>query len=88
MARKRVIAYYMHETEAAQVVSANERLCPDGWFRCREIDEDKIAGLEQQGIIFQDLAQPTQTPLRAPEASERVMMAAMDAAPLGGGLLA
>jgi serine protease AprX len=87
MARKRVIAHYMHETEAAQVVpQLSDSVVTDG-FAIGEIDEDKIAGLAEQGIIFQDVAQPAQTPLRPPEATERVMAAAPEAFPLDSELL-
>jgi serine protease AprX len=84
MALKRVIAHYMHETEAMQVVPQMSDCVQTEGFAIGEIDEDKMAELAQQGIIFQEVTPPTPTPLRSPEASERVAAAAWDA-PLSAG---
>lgn len=55
MARKRIIAHFMHEAEAA---AAHERM-PAAYgtesYLLGEIDEDDIPGLEEQGLIVQVL---------------------------------
>lgn len=80
MARKRVIAHFMHEFEAAEVVpQLTESVVTDG-FAIGEIDEADIPALEQKGIIFQDLEESPQPPLMPPETEERVMAVSMSAA--------
>src|ERR1043166_1145320 len=81
MARKRVIAHYMHEYEAGQVVpELSDSVVTEG-FAIGEIDEDRIADLEKKGIVFEDLTETPPAALETPEASERVMAAAFNAMP-------
>jgi hypothetical protein len=90
MARKRVIAHFMHESEALDVIPyLSDSYVTEG-FAVGEIDEADMAELERRGIIFQELAAETRAPLGAPEAEER-MLAPMsttrdEAAPLSRSL--
>lgn len=80
MARKRVIAHFMHESEAADVIPfLSDSQVTEG-FAIGEIDEADMAELERRGIIFQELGAETRGPLVAPEAEERVMATEMEQA--------
>jgi serine protease AprX len=80
MARKRVIAHFMHESEAAQVVPRlSDRVVTAG-FAVGEIDEADMAELERRGIVFQEVEEAPRPRLGAPAARARVSMAAADAA--------
>ena len=69
MATKRVIAYYMHESEQAAAVQAMTAPEVTDSFAIGEIDEAQIPALEQQGLVMQvlpDTAPPPPPPTPAP----------------------
>ncbi|MGH9875830.1 MAG: S8 family serine peptidase [Pyrinomonadaceae bacterium] len=73
MARKRVIAHFMHEYERGDVLSQlSQTIVTDG-FAIGDIDEDQISDLEKKGIIFQEFEQKSQPSLVDAAAEERVM---------------
>ncbi len=67
MATKRVIAYYMHESEEAQASARMQNFERTESYLLGEIDEAEIAGLEAQGLVVQELAPESaaETPGRA-----------------------
>jgi len=82
MGRKRVIAHFMHEYEAGQVVpQLSDSVVTEG-FAMGEIDEDKIPDLEKQGIIFQELGPESQPPLKTASEEGRVMTMGLSPMPL------
>lgn len=75
MARKRVIAHFMHETEESQVVPRLTDSTVTPGFAMGEIDEAEMAQLERQGIVFQELDAPPQPPLRTRDSQVRMTAA-------------
>lgn len=67
MATKRVIAYYMHESEEAQASARMRNVERTESYLLGEIDEADIAKLQAQGLVVQELPPPTaaETPGRA-----------------------
>lgn len=67
MATKRVIAYYMHESEEGLASSRMQNVERTESYVLGEIDENDIAALEQGGLVVQELpaATPAETPGRS-----------------------
>ncbi|MFN0168672.1 MAG: S8 family serine peptidase [Bryobacteraceae bacterium] len=80
MARKRVVAHFMHEYEAAEVISRLSDAAVTDGLAVGEIDEAEIEGLRAKGIVFQDVEAPVRPELRAAQAAEKVVAAAAEAA--------
>jgi len=78
MAIKRVIAHYMHETEAGKVIPRLANVQTTDSFAIGEIDEAEIEELQKQGIVFQPVEEPVE-PAGSPRA-DRVAAAAADPA--------
>src|SRR5688572_24815073 len=53
MAKKRVLAYFMHEHEQAAAAASLENADVTDSFVCGDIDETKIKELEAQGLVVQ-----------------------------------
>jgi hypothetical protein len=79
MAKKRVIAHFMRESERDQVTPyLSNSVVTDG-FAYGEIEETEIEGLKKRGIVFQALDEPKGPPRTSPDAAqERVSSASAD----------
>ncbi len=78
MARKRIVAYFMHEDEAAYVIPRLYNPNITDSFAVGEIDEREMARLAKRGIIFQDVEVVERPSLQPAEEEERVVAAAAD----------
>ncbi len=67
MARKRIIAYYMHESEEAQASAVMQNVERTESYLLGDIDDSQIAQLEAQGLVVQALPPESvaETPGRA-----------------------
>ena len=67
MARKRVIAYFMHETEEQAARARLQNVQSTESYVLGDIEESQIADLERDGLVVQEVAPPSdaETPGRA-----------------------
>jgi hypothetical protein len=73
MALKRVIAYFMHESERDDVIPhLSDRVVTDS-FVVGEIDDAEITTLENRGIIFREIEETSSISPDPLEVEERVM---------------
>ena len=63
MARKSIIAYFMHEEEEKAAQNAMSVVASTKSFVVGDIDETEIAALRSKGLIVQEMAAPQPTPL-------------------------
>jgi serine protease AprX len=82
MARKNIIAYFMHEFERDAARNVMSDVTVTESFAVGSIDEAEIAGLRSQGLIVQEMTTTTLTPLSGlSPALATASRRAVDAAP-------
>ena len=84
MAKTRVIAYFMHESEASAARAVLSSADFTDSFATGEMDDSKIPELEAAGLIVQPLDEPAAPPSGSPSAAVASRMA-MAGSPLAAG---